>query len=389
MKKFLVFSLLFIFFGCYSWNVSAAVATSSEGEEQEYAFKKEHKIFLWDVTVSMVGATENPNCPKATKRTKPDFDYQHNGSTWNYNKDKDIFDKTREDLIRLIMNINTESTKITVIPFRDDIIKEDIFVAEMATAEGKAELKRQILEWNGLKNGVTNTATCLKKAVERFEQDRRNQVILLTDGEPYKAESEQLLTFIKNWRNYKETRASGNNLVYVMLTDEANGTIGPKIKELSNQDPEHITVLDQNSNIVEHAFVTIGNHASIHVRDFFDGKVSRDGKGKIEIACHLVGGPAIPSDAVFHFKLDENDFVSVDPTIPIHPIGEKIEIPFTLLKTFEGNLATLPADYDATITGNIELDATSKNIDIQGNRGVTISLVMKPEPRVTISWSTK
>ena len=384
MRHNLLLAVATLVIACLSLPLGAT-SVSSPSEDQDETFKKERRIFLWDVTISMVGATRDASCPKGTKRSKPSFDFAKSGFP-NYNAKKDIFDKTRETLIKLISQIQNESTEIIVLPFRNEIVGE--FKAN-ATAAGKEQLCNQIMGWNDLRPGGTYTATCIQKAVGYFTPDRINRLVLLTDGEPSDNEGPRLISFIQNWKGQKETQGNGNYLVYVMLTDEANGDVGNTIIKESIKNPEQITVIPPDGDISEMVFISIGHNASIHVRDYFDGKVATNGKGAIEIPCNLVEGTAIPDNSIFHFSIEPNDFVDIDPSVTVRVTDGKLIVPFTLKKSFEENLATLPSDNDTLITMSCEKDPSSKSIEISGSRSVVVSLVMKPEPRVKINWSTK
>lgn len=161
MKKILLMAVAALFVG-----QSGAMATAvpaPQDEEHVEAFKKERRIYLWDVTISMVGATKDATCPKASKRTAPDYAY--NQGFPNYNSQKDIFNDTRAKLIKMIYETQVESTEIIVLPFRNGIVGE---IKGDASVEGKAKLKKAIMEWNDLQAGGTFTATCLKEAVNKF-----------------------------------------------------------------------------------------------------------------------------------------------------------------------------------------------------------------------------
>lgn len=350
-------------------------------DEQEDAFKKERRIYLWDVTISMVGATKSPEFPTGGKRSAPDFDYAKSGFP-NYNAEKNIFDGTREKLIKLIYQIQNESTEIIVLPFRNGIVGE--FKAN-ATAEGKEQIKNQIMTWNDLQPGGTFTATCLENAVNKyFTKDRINRLFLLTDGEPSNDEGTKLIDYLNKWKGVKETKGQSCYLVYVMLTDEA---YNEDIMEIGKNSDGDIIV---TNSFEEPVWLSIGHNVSIYVRDYLDGKASSDGKGKIEIPYTFVAGTEIPENSVFFFSVEDNDFLTIDSSIPIRPSGGKFLIPFSLVKTLDENLKELPQDYDYVINGEIiKSPEANSNVDITGSNVVGISLVMKSEPRVSISWSKK
>jgi len=378
MKKLILVAMAAIFMGLPS--VTTLAAPAPQGEEQEEAFKKERRIFLWDVTISMVGATRDASCPTAAKRTAPDYAY--NEGFPNYNSKKDIFDNTREKLIKMIYETPVESTEIIVLPFRNGIVGE--FKAN-ASAAGKDQLRNDIMNWNDLKSGGTFTATCLKDAVNKyFTKDRINRIFLLTDGEPSNDESDKLLSYLRNWKGIKETKGNSSYLVYVMLTDEAYNEDLVNIGKASDGD---IIVTEEFENPV---WLSISKTVSLHVRDFFDGKVASDGRGSIDVPYSFVAGAEIPEKSVFHCVLEENEYIKIDSTTPIRPSEGKFSIPFQFTQAFDAYLESLPQDYNFTITAKIVKDAAAnKNVDITGGSIVEIGLIVKPEPRVKISWKTK
>jgi len=355
----------------------------AQGPQPQNDFaKKERRIFLWDVTISMVGATQNAQYPKGTKRSKPSFDYTKSNFP-NYNKEKDIFDSTRETLLKLIDDIKTESTEIIVIPFRNDIVCS--FEA-LATAEGKAKLRKDIMDWDDLKEGGTYTGTCLRKTIDKyFSEDRKNQIVLLTDGEPdsKRGEDDILLDILRNWKGKQETKSKGNRLIYVMLTNEADGTIGTKIRDIVDDNPDQLSIITPDEDISESVYITLGDKTSLHVRDFFDGTVSRDGRGNVSLA-YVSEGPAIPSGYTIHTTTEENDFVEVDAMVM--PENGKISIPFRLKKSLQEYLDTLPQDYNLTLVLNFEDNKNFSNVKVIGS-SADMEMVLKAEPRVSISWS--
>lgn len=380
MKRILLSVAALLLCGTASLRLSATSVQVQQDDELGETFKKERRIFLWDVTISMVGATQNSSCPQAQKRSKPDYAYNQGYS--NYNKDKDIFDTTREKLIKMIYEIPNESTEIIVLPFRNGIVGE--FKAN-ATASGKDQLKAQIMGWNDLQAGGTFTATCLKDAVnDYFTKDRINRLFLLTDGEPSGNEGAQLLDYLNNWKGIKETKGSNSYLVYVMLTDEAYNEEIDSIGKASGGDIVVVTDFE------EPVWLSIGHSASVYVRNYFDGKVSRDGKGTFEVPYTYVTGVSIPDNSVFHFSVEENDFLSVDPSVPVRPVDGKFTVSFILKKSLEENLAELPQDHNFVVRIVCDKDpGSNENITITGSNAVDISLVLKSEPRVSISWSKK
>lgn len=374
MKKLTLFftALVFTMFA-NSWNASA----QQDAFGQDESFMKERRIFLWDVTISMVGATKDASCPKASPRKNPGYNY--NEGYPNYNVKKDIFDETREKLINLILQIQNESTEIIVLPFRNGIVGS--FKAS-ATAEGKQQIIDEIRAWNDLRSGGTYTATCLKDAVDiYFTPDRVNRLFLLTDGEPSGQEGSQLIRYIENWQGIKVPRCPQSYMVYIMLTDEAYNEDIIHAAEKTNGD---IIVV---SEFKEPVFLSIGHKASIHVREHFNGKVSKDGRGEFTVPYTMVAGNRIPDNSNFHFAVEGNDFLYIDPKVPVSPENGKFVVPFVLKKDLDYYLANLPSNHNLCLNVRCTKDSGSnKEINITGSNVVKVSLVIKKEPRATISW---
>ena len=378
MKRNLFSLFLLCFLVGIAMPFRAEASMTGQSESGKIIPKKERRIFLWDVTVSMVGATAHTGdgIVPGSKRSKPDYNYAQSQFP-NYNASKDIFDKTRQTLINLIDGIRAESTEVIVLPFRDGIVGECKYDA---TASGKANLKKYIMEWNDLKSGGTHTGSSLQKALSYFTPDRRNHVILLTDGEPSDGEGTKLLRILDNWNGDKTTEGIGDRLTYVMLTDEA---VNQEIQQRANEN-EGITVILPDENLEEMCSLSVGHNTSIHVRDFFDGTVASNGKGTFELP-FTVEGPVIPEDYKLHFSIEDNDFVDVEADVK--PFGNKFVIPFTLKKTLEENISELPHDSNLTLVLTMKEDSVFKNVYIVDGHEAMVELVLKSEPRVKISWS--
>lgn len=376
MKRNLFSLFLLCFLVGIAMPFRAEASMTDQSESGKIIPKKERRIFLWDVTISMVGATREDGV-KGMKRSNPDLKYDTITPFSNYNASKDIFDKTRQTLINLIDGIRTESTEVIVLPFRHEIA--GVYKSD-ATAKGKANLKKYIMEWNDLQVGGTFTGSCLQKALSYFTPDRRNHVILLTDGEPSDGEGPKLLRILDNWNGDKETKGIGDRLTYVMLTDEA---FNEDIKNRADSN-RNITVILPGESIEEMCSLSIGHNTSIHVRDFFDGTVALNGKGTFELP-FTFEGPAIPKDYKLHLSIEDNDFVDVETDVKV--IGNKFVIPFTLKKTLAENITELPHDSNLTLVLTMKEDSVFKNVNIVDGHEATVELVLKAEPRVKISWS--
>ena len=84
--------------------------------------------------------------------------------------------------------------------------------------------------------------------------------------------------------------------------------------------------------------------------------------------------------------IEENEYISIDPSEEIEPEDGFFIIPFKFKKSFEEIYADLPHDSNLTLKVTCSKDEDSKLIDITGGSSVDLALVVKPEPRATISW---
>ena len=367
----------------FASGVSSVSGYEAYGSRPDEIFKKERRIFLWDVTISMVGATQNADCPKGKKRSSPDFNYAGSGFPY-YNEEKDIYDRTRDVLINKIMQITNESTEVIVLPFRNGIAGE---FRACADAEGKQYLKEQIMRWNDLRPGGTYTATCLKQAVDTyFTPDRINRLVLLTDGEPSDGEGQELLKYIHEWKGLSETMSTGCYLVYVMLTDEADND---RIKDVAEDNPDQIQIITPDQDFDEHVTIAVARNVSLYVRDYFSGKISDEGEGEFSLHYSFIEGSEIPEDSGFYFTVVDNEFIEIDSDEKIEPEDGYFTIPFRFRKSFEDIYSALPHDSDFVLEVTCRKDEDSRLIDISGGSTIDLSLVVRPEPRAVIGWSVK
>ena len=102
-------------------------------------------------------------------------------------------------------------------------------------------------------------------------------------------------------------------------------------------------------------------------------------------------GTATPADIIYDKTAWVNG-VKITGTMPVVS-SEEIEpedgffiVPFKFKKSFEEIYADLPHDSNLTLKVTCSKDEDSKLIDITGGSSVDLALVVKPEPRATISW---
>lgn len=180
--------------------------------QNENSIKKERRIYLWDVTLSMKGP--------------------------RYGGDKDIWDDVKKKLIKTIDGITDPDTEIILLPFQHRIID---CKKELATTEGKNNLKTYIKgfdlpkSWCGnantgheAKNGEKGTTTMtklyapIKECVDNYVDNRKtNVLIIMTDGlSDFHEDSLQFDNLIKNeWCDL--LIAKDIYAFYFMLTPQA------------------------------------------------------------------------------------------------------------------------------------------------------------------------
>lgn len=356
----------------------------TESMAQGKKFKTERRIFLWDVTISMVGATnESPNRVERNEaRTNPFFDYKKSG--WGYDESRDIFDDTRASLLNYIDGIEREDCEIFVIPYTTDI--QSVYYVGGSTAEDKADIKRQVMSWDNLKAGGTYTGTCLQKVVNSyFDPEKMNKVILLTDGRPSSGDGNKLYDIVASWdEKHKENDYIKDRILYVKLTQEAKDA---KIDTLaSNQ--QGVTVIEPGTKIDEVVTFTLRDYK---YKIFVNEYVGADGElvdgGVIEIGCDKTGGVGLDK-VICSFTCDENPYISLDAT-RVAPMDGKFAIPFTF-KTHDRQfyLESLPDGVDKVMV-KCEVLPSCDNVMLEDSDQIEVELIVKLVPRATISLSTK
>ena len=346
---------------------------------------KERRIFLWDVTISMVGATNtSPDRVAATPRVNPKFDY----AGFMYDSNRDIFDHTRQELLNMIDDIKSEECEIVVVPYTKDI--QEPFWVKSATAADKERIKKMVMGWDNLKPGGTYTGTCLQKVITQyFSADRANRVVLLTDGRP--DDGEILYRILREWDHTNpETRYHNSRLVYVMLTEQA---VDQNAKEIIEEgDGDSTTLIEPGESLSERLVFNLSdNLLSLYLSDYSDDGFVAAG-GNFEIGCnHIMGPDSRLGEVICKFSCEDNPLISIAPTAVKLDENGKFIVPFTFKgKDREYYFNELHA---TGLVGNVllscKLDSSCKDIAIEGSNEVLVEVVVKPEPRVVISLSKK
>lgn len=361
---------------------------------------KERWIFLWDVTISMVGIDSHSDKPgwedRRTIRQNPYWDYVKDcGPSKNINpnveygyiQEQDVFDDTRARLLSLIDDIADEESEIMVFPYTKEI--DSPFIVNSASSGDKERIKGMIMSWDNLDHGGTFTGKCLQKVINQyFAKDRINRVIILTDGCPSTTEDEaKLLGILREWDvNDPKTEYYRNRLIYVMLTDEA-------VEDTLSFDPiKGTSCLLPGEDIDQLLTVSLSDYLiPVHVSEFAKDGFLEAG-GNLVLGCERqMGDVKKMSEVRCRFICEENPLISVSSaTVKLDESG-KFVIPFT----FKGNdreyyLNELSA---SGLTGRValkcEIDPSCKDIVLEGSDEITVEVIVKPEPRAIISLTKK
>lgn len=177
-------------------------------------------IYVWDVTRSMIG--------KGTVKGE---------------KTPNVYDKVEAYLIKDIEDISIPSTRIVVIPFQEDVLRNYIITAPDATPESKKAVIAKIKETGPacfqLAHSRTNIAGPIYYALQHYQDKNRNdKVVVLTDGVQNMAGGpEALKDAIENWNRRSDAT---DFMVYVMTTKNATKPTEEELEKVHFNDPSVI-----------------------------------------------------------------------------------------------------------------------------------------------------
>ncbi|MGL5937492.1 MAG: vWA domain-containing protein [Phocaeicola sp.] len=223
------------------------------------SYQNEKRIYLLDVTASMVGkgSVSTPN----------------------------IFEKVKEKLIETISDIQTSNTEITIIPFTDKA-----FEPIRAYIDERDSLIKQINSID-IKKGDTNIADAWERAIMELDSSKINYIFLLTDGlHNCGEEKEVLYERLKSWQEI----AKGKYFFafYVMLTPNAKEMEIAQIAESTNQ----MWIIE--SMDVNVSFISSTLHLTTNVNE----------NNAINITISSNNEKVFDTDLVFNVLLDENPY---------------------------------------------------------------------------------
>ena len=361
-----------------------SVSAFAQGEKDPN-FMSERRIFLWDVTISMVGATnEAPDKVAASPRKNPDFDYKG----WMYSKSRDIFDATRAKLCNLIDDIDGLDCEIVVVPYTTDI--QPAFHVPSSSPQDKERIKKMIMEWDNLKAGGTYTGQCLEKVMNTyFTKDKVNRVILLTDGRPSSEDGNKLYDIVDAWDCTKRnTKYENNRLVYVMLNDQAaDSRIEDILEDKDNE--EGVGALYPGQDIEQLVTFRLSNtNVRIYVNEYVsEGSLAAG--GVMEFGTKLIQGSGVDGIEC-KFTCEGNDYISVS-SAPVSPNENgTYVVPFAFAGPDREYYRSALVDGTDDVKMQFEVvSADNKIVTLEGTNKINVEIIVKDEPRATISLSKK
>lgn len=177
---------------------------------------KEKRIYLIDVTASMIGKGEL--------------------------KTPDIFNTVKEKLSQSIYDIQSPYTEVTIIPFSDKPFQP--ITGHASQADSLVECISKI----DIRKGDTNIADAWMNGISRLDSTKINYLFLLTDGlHNHGVETDSLYSILSSWPKI----SSGKHMFayYVMLTPEARDL---EITKIVDQTPQMwlIESMDINASFI-------------------------------------------------------------------------------------------------------------------------------------------
>lgn len=359
-----------------------SISAFAQGEK----FKKERRIYLWDVTVSMVGMTSHKEdsrwVDRKDKRTSPKYDYAADGAGVGYIQEWDVFDTTRNTLVQNIRNIKRNDCEIYVFAYRGNSPIVATYYSPESTDECKDKIIQQIEAWDDLQAGKTYTGQALSMALQYATDDRRNTIYVMTDG--VANDSEVLYRLLREWPNGRDGRTVNRTLLYVELSENA---VDPQIDStLTNDDNPYTRKVGKDDNMNEQVdFTLTTDKVPLYVNDLFAKSDSGKVKGVIPIGCRVSSNYG-EDQILCVFKCEDNPYITFESS-PLKSEGGVFNLPYEL-KMGSASEYYAAKDELSLICLTCEVAESCRDkVFLQGSDKIDVELVVKPEPRVVISLS--
>lgn len=342
--------------------------------------KTERRIYLWDVSISMVGATKHGGCEPPRDRKNPSYKYDE-GYKY-YNSEGDIFVRTRDVLIKSIRSIRDEKCEIVVIPYVETM--QSPMVAKCAKSEEKERLIEQIMSWDNLKKGGNQGGTCLKQVIDTYEDGKFNRVILLTDGHDYS--EEELKNIIEEWEVEGDGKYRDDRLIFALLSPtalEKNKEIIATIDKKNSDNKDHgVIYLKDLNDLQEYVNFSLGSYDSeVVIEDNTPETMI------LKVPCRLSMGYMEAVKCVFS---TDSELVSVDTDLPIVPEGGQFRIPLRF--KMNSRIDYLNAIRNSgrkflEVKIRCSVDSSCKSVTLEGPDVIKLDICVDPQPKAIVTIS--
>lgn len=387
------FSLKKLFIGA---GVSAMLllmgVSNASAQAAKTKFKKERRIYLWDVTISTVGVAVERSAQRweglwedrQDQRQNPYWNYatdgkNKNGQTYGYYRDLDVFEDTRAEMIQNIRNIGREDCELYVLAYRGNSPIVAVFHAEDSKQQSKDALIQQIENWDDLDGGATYTGKALAEALKYATAERNNRIYILTDGQAN--DEPDLLRQLQQWPHEPDGIAT---LVYVEVSEDAEDD---DVRRQFDDDNPNTHLVKKGESYNEDVEMELtSNEAGIYINQKFDEEKST--VGEIYVGCLVTGGYGAEY-IVCDFECEENPYVEFSCN-DLKLQDGKFVLPYRLkLKSQEEYYEALKNQVTRVrLTCKVAKSCTRK-VYMRGEDVVEVDLIVKPEPRVVLSISAK
>lgn len=320
---------------------------------QDGKFKNIRQVYLWDVTLSMYGFTNDASY-KAKKIDRLDMNIAH------YDETYDIYNEVQEALIKDIESIRNERTEIVVIPFQDKVCE---VWTEFANPVGKRRLVERIRSYTNKNITNTNISGSIKYLQANiFSSNKVDILKLMTDGIDNVAPAE-LDNVFNSWCEVAKKKDVYG--YYIMLTDKASGDIEMKLGDVCRfQAIEGIAV-----DFVE---IIFNEDVFLNIRD--------DYNKPLKINFSLNDGGELKDAVKVEVESKDNPYVKIKETVVLDESGF-VELTPQFLKSQEDLISSLPTEENMQVVLRISqvTNQANSNIVVLRNNECDVNLVNKPE----------
>ena len=255
-----------------------------------------------------------------------------------------IWGKVCDNLINAIENVEDEATELIVVPFALDGQKNPSLTAyrELATPQGKANLKNKIYSIKPSKSSMTYHSVALKDFInKRIASDKVNYMFFMTDGQNQET-PDPMPGLLNQWGD----RFNGKNVYgfYVMLHGAA---ANPTVERIIDKQPQiwKVNTADVNINLIR-----LQNHAVFNARNdkYFDLPIYGKADGK-NFSASLIGTAPYSVSKVekkgdrLRIYLTHGD---------VHQLSASLNVPLKISMTGGG-----PYDFLVTETVNVKCES--------------------------------